>query len=368
MTIHISVLLLIAPWIGLNPSGEPTYVGSQTCMGCHQQEHSSWLTSHHAKAMLTPDEKGAVASFKGQEVKAAGLISRFIEIAGVPHVEVEDSSGKIQKPVKYFFGIEPCQQVLIEEEPGKLQSYPIAWSTGSGAKPEGWYPLFPGEKTPPGDPLHWTGSLNNWNHMCAECHSTGVSKNYDASTQQFKTRYEEIDVACEACHGPGSHHLDWAQSVRGLSKEDDQPPPPPNFGFSFSLSSGKRQWVRAEGEKVATRNPELPHSLEQETCARCHSRRTALVDGSIPGKALSQTHQLSLLEEGLYHADGQILDEVYVHGSFLQSRMHQKGVTCTDCHDPHSGELYLQGNALCIGCHEPARYDSLSHTHHTAGT
>lgn len=368
MTIHISVLLLIAPWIGLNPSNEPTHVGSQTCMGCHQQEHSSWLTSHHAKAMLTHDEKGAVASFKGEEVKAAGLISRFIEIAGVPHVEVEDSSGKIQKPVKYFFGIEPCQQVLIEEEPGKLQSYPIAWSTGSGAKPEGWYPLFPGEKTPPGDPLHWTGSLNNWNHMCAECHSTGVSKNYDASTQQFKTRYEEIDVACEACHGPGSDHLDWAQSVRGLSKEDDQPPPPPNFGFSFSLSSGKRQWVRAEGEKVATRNPELPHSLEQETCARCHSRRTALVDGSIPGKALSQTHQLSLLEEGLYHADGQILDEVYVHGSFLQSRMHQKGVTCTDCHDPHSGELYLQGNALCIGCHEPARYDSLSHTHHTAGT
>jgi predicted CXXCH cytochrome family protein len=368
MTIHLSLFLLISPWVSSLSSEEPTHVGSQACISCHGQEHAAWQSSHHSQAMLLPGEAGAVASFKGEEVNAGGLLSRFIEISGVPHVEVEDGSGKIQKPVKYFFGIEPCQQVLIEDEPGRLQSYPIAWSTGTGEKAEGWYPLFPGEKTPAGDPLHWSGSLNNWNHMCAECHSTGVTKNFDAATQRFDTRYEEIDVACEACHGPGSRHVQWAESVRGLSKQDEMPPPPDHFGFGMTLSSGQRQWTRAEGEKVATRNPALPHHLEQETCARCHSRRTALVDGSLPGEPLSQTHRLSLLEEGLYYPDGQILDEVYVHGSFLQSRMHQKGVTCTDCHDPHSGDLYLEGNALCIGCHEPARYDTVSHTHHAVGT
>ncbi len=358
-------LLILFMFLPGAPAGEKLeYVGSQACIACHTSEHASWLSSHHASAMLLPGDSKSIASFDGQEIQVKGLLSRFIKVAGVPHVEMEDSSGKSQRPVKYFFGIEPCQQVILEESPGKLQAYPIAWSTGAGEKPEGWYPLFPGEETPPGDPLHWTGSLNNWNHMCAECHSTGVSKNFDARSGNFKSHYEEIDVACEACHGPGSLHLSWAETNRTNPSSADPPPIPAHHGFSFSLSVGPRQWNRKEGEKVAIREPALPHGMEQETCARCHSRRTALVDGSLPGQPLSQTHQISLLEEGLYHPDGQILDEVYVYGSFLQSRMHQKGVSCSDCHDPHSGDLYLQGNALCIGCHEPASYDSPVHTHH----
>ena len=350
------------------PSAENLHhVGSDTCIACHGDEHSSWKSSHHASAMLLPGDPAAIASFDGQELSSNGLLSRFIKIDGTPHVEVEDSKGKSRYPVKYFFGLDPCQQVLLEESPGKLQAYPVAWSTGKGEKSQGWYSLFPREQTPVGDPLHWTGSLNNWNHMCADCHSTGVSKNFDAMSGTFKTTYEEIDVACEACHGPGSQHLEWAQSTRGQQNSEELKVPA-NYGFPISLSTGAHQWIRKEGEKVASREPSLPHQLEQETCARCHSRRTALIDGSFPGEILSQTHRLSLLDEGLYHSDGQILDEVYVYGSFLQSRMHQKGVSCTDCHDPHSGNLYLEGNALCIGCHEPARYDSYSHTHHVSGT
>ena len=69
-----------------------------------------------------------------------------------------------------------------------------------------------------------------------------------------------------------------------------------------------------------------------------------------------------------------------MHGSWLQSRMQQRGMVCSDCHDPHSGKPKAPGNALCTGCHNPTgaaarphvdtaglkrkAYDTPAHTHH----
>jgi hypothetical protein len=58
------------------------------------------------------------------------------------------------------------------------------------------------------------------------------------------------------------------------------------------------------------------------------------------------------------------LDEVYVYGSFVQSKMYRAGVRCSDCHDPHSLELKAPGNAVCSGCHLPSAYDTPEHHHH----
>jgi predicted CXXCH cytochrome family protein len=85
----------------------------------------------------------------------------------------------------------------------------------------------------------------------------------------------------------------------------------------------------------------------------------------------------ALLREDLYHPDGQILDEVYVYGSFVQSKMYRAGVRCTDCHNPHNLNLKAQGNALCVQCHQdqkvkrfealkPKNYDSKTHHFHRA--
>ena len=103
-------------------------------------------------------------------------------------------------------------------------------------------------------------------------------------------------------------------------------------------------------------------------CARCHARRTQIGQDDDPSAPLGQSHLLALLDAPLYHADGQILDEVFEYGSFLQSRMHERGVTCADCHDPHSGHLRAEGNALCAQCHQPSHYDTQSHHHHTVGS
>ncbi len=102
-------------------------------------------------------------------------------------------------------------------------------------------------------------------------------------------------------------------------------------------------------------------------CAHCHSRR-ALLSEDQPGERFFDSHQLALLEEGLYEADGQILDEVFVYGSFLQSRMYAAGVSCGDCHEPHSLALRAEGNALCVRCHASDRFDTRRHHQHTPGS
>ena len=50
--------------------------------------------------------------------------------------------------------------------------------------------------------------------MCAECHSTGVRKNYDAANDRFATTWAEISVGCETCHGQGSRHAAWARDQK----------------------------------------------------------------------------------------------------------------------------------------------------------
>jgi predicted CXXCH cytochrome family protein len=191
--------------------------------------------------------------------------------------------------------------------------------------------------------------------MCAECHSTNLQKNYDAATDRFATTWTDINVACEACHGPGSQHVKWAEA--GAKTQ----------GLQFALddySSGK--WVLGSGERIARRSAPLTAHREVEMCGRCHSRRAQIWPDYRPGELLAQTHRVALIEPGLYHADGQILEESYEYGSFLQSRMYAAGVTCSNCHEPHTARLRAEGNALCAQCHQAEAFDTPKHHFHEA--
>ena len=124
-----------------------------------------------------------------------------------------DATGKLANfRIKYTFGVYPLQQYLVEFPDGRLQALSIAWD----ARPKNdggqrWFHLYPTERITHDDELHWTRPAQNWNFMCADCHSTGVRKNYDAAADRFQTRWAEINVGCEACHGPASRHLEWAR-------------------------------------------------------------------------------------------------------------------------------------------------------------
>jgi predicted CXXCH cytochrome family protein len=254
------------------------------------------------------------------------------------------------------------QQYLLELPRGRFQAFTVAWDTRP--KEQGgqrWFHLQPGERIAASDELHWTGPQYNWNFMCADCHSTGLRKNYDAAQDRYATSWSEISVGCEGCHGPGSGHVAWAKA--GSDKAS------PDRGLTVALDERKGvAWTVDAATGNATRSRERGPSVEVGVCAQCHARRGQIADGYQPGRSFLDHYRPALLSPRLYHPDGQQRDEVYDWGSFLSSRMHQRGVTCSDCHEPHGGTLRAPGNAVCAQCHAPAKYEASGHHLHRPGS
>lgn len=302
-----------------------------------------------------------LGDFNNATFTSHGVTSRFFRRDGKFFVRTDGPDGKLQDyEITYTFGVRPLQQYLIEFPGGRYQVLGIGWDTRS--RNEGgqrWFHLYPDEKITHDDILHWTGANQNWNYMCAECHSTNLQKNYDPENDRYQTSWSEINVSCEACHGPGSSHVEWARAVgRGGQ-------------FSYETQKGLVVQLKDTGKwnidtqtGTAKRSPAPQSHIQIETCARCHSRRAVIHDEYVHGRPLMDTHRPALLDERLYYPDGQILEEVYVYGSFLQSKMFHRGVTCSDCHDPHSLKIHATGNALCARCHLGAKYDTPSHHFH----
>lgn len=350
----VVVAYLFNDYWSAQPEGlEATYVGRSSCIQCHQEEAESYIGSHHDLAMDLATEDTVLADFDNATFERDGVVSRMFRDGDRYMIHTEGEEGEMRDfHVKYVFGVDPLQQYMVEFDrtPGmpdseipRVQVLRLSWDT---AKKE-WFYLRPPDvkdKLEPDDPLHWTGIGQRWQTMCADCHSTNLKRNFDAKTNQYHTTFSELDVSCEACHGPGSLHVELAQS---------------NSVF----------WDRRYGFGLAKLKGEDPEPQIQ-TCAPCHSRRGLLDTDFHAGDQFCDHFQLELLQEETYFDDGQIKDEVYVYGSFIQSKMYHKGIRCTDCHDPHSLKLKHPGNKTCTSCHQHAagKYDVPSHHHHVPGT
>lgn len=341
--------------IAQQDADHPAYIGSEACTDCHADEAAAWTGSHHQLAWTAPDGDHVLGDFSGETAVPSELQGRFLTGPNGPAIETEGPDGQLSSyPVAGVIGIAPLQQYLLETEPGRLQSSDLVWDV-EGKR---WYDLYPDQDLPAGNGLHWTGPYKNWNSRCAECHATRFEKNYDASANSYASTQSEIGVGCEACHGPGAAHRDWA-----LANGDYDP----------------EQWQHLS-ETGLTMDFNAGAEAQIQQCAGCHSRREAFGQGNpLPGTPFHDAYRLSTLRPGQYHADGQILDEVYVYGSFLQSKMYANGVTCTDCHNAHTAERVAEGNAVCTQCHSPAGndrfpslrpalYDDPSHYFHEAGS
>jgi predicted CXXCH cytochrome family protein len=337
VAIPLSVLLDRGPVAeGAPIAMAPEFVGRERCRTCHEKAYASWEGSHHDRSMARADEETVLGDFDDALFEHGGVTSRFYRRDGGYFVHTEGPDGEmVEFEIAYTFGVEPLQQYLIPFPRGRLQALTIAWDT----ERKEWFHLYPDQDIPPDDWLHWTRSAQTWNGMCAECHSTNLRKAYDPETDGFDTTWSEIDVSCEACHGPGSRHLAWAE-IPPMARPDLE-------DYGLLLPTGK-----------------IPSRQQVEICAPCHARRTELGDYDHTRVAMLDNQIPALLREGLYHPDGQILDEVYVWGSFVQSRMYEKGVRCGDCHDVHSLNLVREGNDLCLQCHRADAYDTYDHHFH----
>ena len=347
--IAVPIIALLA-WVALREQAPDaprkerqtaTYVGAESCAKCHEEEHKLWAGSHHHDAMAEATDETVLGDFDNAVFESQGVTSRFFKKDGKFFVNTEGPDGNYTDfEVAYTFGLDPLQQYLVPFPGGRLQCLTVAWDT-HGKK---WYSLYPDQKIDHSDWLHWTKGAQSWNTMCADCHSTNLQKNYDIEKKEFNTTWSEINVSCEACHGPGSHHVEWAESGA--------------VGRMMTPESGDGRFG------LVTKLKDVDNKLLVERCARCHSRRGQISPYHDHTGELLDHYVTETLREGLYHADGQILDEVYVYGSFRQSKMYHKGVRCTDCHEPHSIRLRAEGNDLCIRCHDPTKFNTPVHHHH----
>jgi Tfp pilus assembly protein PilF len=345
---------LVADWYHAAPKDAvKNYIGRSSCAECHQQQVQQFLGSHHDKAMDVASDQTVLGNFDDQAIEHFGIESRMFRDGDRYLIHTEGPDGTMADfEIKYVFGFTPLQQYMVELAPavgsepnaiGRVQVLRVSWDTQN----ERWFYLSPpdvNEKLDPDDPLHWTGITQNWNTSCAECHSTGLKKNYQVTTNQYHTTFSEIDVSCEACHGPASLHVELANQK--------------------SLF-----WDRNHGFGLA-KLKSLSNVPQVQSCAPCHSRRSVVQEGFQAGCNFDDYYALQTLSYPIYHVDGQIRDEDYVYGSFLQSKMYHNGIRCSDCHDPHTAKLIHTGNQVCTSCHQHSggKYDSPNHHHHKMGT
>ncbi len=331
----------------VNPATKAHYVGGDQCIECHPHEYHDWHNSDHDRAMDYATDSTVEGNFNhALFVDIKGDSTLFYKKEGKFFVHTRGPGGTPGDfQIKYTFGVRPLQQYLIPFDSGRLQCLPIAWDTIRNS----WFSLpdsiYKNENLTPDNWLYWTNNGQNWNGMCADCHSTNLKKGYDPVRHTYHTTWTDIDVNCEACHGPGSEHLKWAN----LPEMDR----PQNTNYGLTVNTGN-----------------LKPEEEVKQCARCHARRSVMGDftpGDFHGDLLDYMIP-QLLNAPHYFPDGQILDEDYVYGSFTQSYMYQEHVrvTCSDCHNVHSLKTVLpfDDNRLCLQCHRADVYDTYRHTYH----
>lgn len=316
------------------------YVGDQSCKECHKGEHKEWTESHHFMSMLPPSEKTVKGNFDNITHTGDGVTSRFFKKGNKYFINTEGEDGKNHDyEVKYIFGFTPLQQYLVEFPGGRLQVPRVSWDT----KQKKWFNQYAKQTVSSHDWLHWTGNSQNWNTMCASCHSTNLQKNYDENTDTYKTSYSVMNVSCESCHGAGKEHNDY---IKGEDYKDGEK----TKGSFLKLIKNGNQ-------------------LEQiNTCAPCHVRASEISNNHIRSNEIMDNYIPQIPDTEYFFADGQIDDEDYIYTSFLQSKMFSKGVKCSNCHNPHSTKLKKIDNQTCLQCHVPQKYNVPTHTFHPVGS
>ena len=370
MTAPMMRSLLISGLLALGPASlvrSAEAVSAQDCAKCHANETEAWSHSDHAWSMRLASPEAVKAPFSGEETNFDGLFGQFKR--GSPEsttdsspAVIESQMGKGAAPfviglkdtaqnearftdhrVRYTFGHDPLQQFLIDLGEDRLQVAPFAFDTRPADEGgQQWIHLEAEFGNQRESRFQWHQPLQNWNGMCADCHSRGLSRNYNPAENRFDTQFDAVNVDCQSCHV--------------VTKDHGQAP--------AQSEQTQGQWVRAAGAPIAHWAGPKRDTSAMEACFGCHSLRAPLTDGFTPARPFLDQFRPEAVVPPFYQADGQIEEEVYVYGSFLQSAMYSAGVQCMDCHDPHSGQVKAEGNTLCLTCHAAEVFDAPDHHLH----
>jgi tetratricopeptide (TPR) repeat protein len=299
------------------------YAGSESCKECHADQFTKWAGSHHGLAERKPDPKLDDPAFVPTRSFQHGTQTTETRKTGGDYELIALGFGDKITPfrVERVIGHDPLRQFLVDGGNGRLHAMEACLDPNKNE----WFNVYGNEDRKPGEWGHWTGRGMVWNQMCATCHNTRLRKNYDATTDSYKTTMAEMSVSCESCHGPMKPHNEWQRTNRGIK------------GDPTLVKWSRDQHI--------------------ENCAGCHARRGEITGDFVPGESFWDHYHLTITDQSdTFYPDGQIRDENYEFSSFFSSRMHHAGVRCMDCHDMHSMKTILPGNQLCMRCHTPGGF------------
>ena len=295
---------------------------SRKCAECHRKEYDEWAGSDHAWAWRHTNEQLDAAAFAGQRIKAHGMELEMTRGASGEFRMRDVATGKVYT-VGGVIGREPLVQYLLRWKDGGLQTPSAAWDV----KRKEWFDVFRddalqqargGAQRQPGEWGHWTGRGMNWESQCAWCHMSGFRKNYDVAKDTFNATWQEPGITCIQCH-----------KVSATPDAED-------------------------GCLVARSDRKLTPEQHDDNCASCHARREELTGTFTVGDRFDVHFRLELPKvPGVFHPNGLQLEEDYSETSFRLHKMGRTGVTCYDCHDPHSGKVTrpTENDELCLQCH-----------------
>jgi len=325
---------LTQPYIGMNEDlqnhyqQKAHYVGSAKCKKCHKENYNEWSHSMHPKMI--------------QDVKKnpSAIVANFLKLP-------KDANFKFDNIV-YTIGGKFKQRYMLEKDFNGTKDYVV-----------GNY--------------QWNSQIHKWQHFdtwdywyknayphddmkvptsttCDGCHFTGFMS---------KQKRVEPGVSCESCHGPASEHVKNPKSAVYLASLVD-----PSRQNEICLQCHMRN---------------RDNRLKDQNMSSIYGNARDYPFGYEPGKSLAKYKMPAPFEMG--HETG----EFYANGAgkhnrtqgneFVHSGMAKHGITCINCHNPHTLQPTAQhntGNALCLKCHAfnsvigPHEKSLTAHTHHKA--
>ena len=315
--------------IDLQPKAqkEAKFVGSKKCQECHKEQYNTWSHSRHSKMIqdIRKDSSVVVADF-----------------SKLPH----DADFTLKDAV-YTIGSKFKQRYMIPAKINGKDDFRLGnyqWNVET----QKWQHFKPYK--------YWyKDAYKHDNHdfptsnTCDGCHFTGYM-----STE----KRVEPAIACESCHGPGSRHVEDSNSLIYKATMSD-----PIRATEVCLQCHMRNRDKRLDENISVKDlwgvaKDYPYGYEA-------------------GRALINYKKVAPFTLGKetkeFWANGTAKKNRTQGNEFVHDAMYKHGITCINCHNPHSLSNRAdkpEGNQACLKCHSfgsiigPHQSSLEAHTHH----
>lgn len=376
------------------PKVEPRegYAGSDSCRDCHEHQHETWHHSWHRTMTQEAKLENVLGDF--DDVTISNRLGQTVELFQrdgrawfrmnyEPRLFIGHNPPRREFPIELLTGSHHMQIYWFPAGRARtLGMMPVVWLK----EDQRWVPRQSVFLIPSGD--EFGAEVGRWNETCLKCHTTNPEPNREVGGRgkAFDTHVSEFGISCEACHGPGAAHV--AIHTAGSTNE---------------VSQLVDRIVNPDG---------LTHELSAQVCGGCHSVNSVKDSKTEwrehkPGAVITETRHLDRLDREKLHEqmnefgvtsyegineqydnsfwlDGKVRISGREYSGMLETACHTKGtMSCVTCHSLHQSksdrrpvkewandQLHpsRKGDLSCAGCHDTARYASVSHTHHLAGS